>query len=65
VAICPSNPRRPDPYGTDAQFEDGQRQRRQRMMNDYLRTLQPQDFRGLVIEAVRRDAEDLGLQMPQ
>ena len=60
VPRCPNNLRRGDVYGDMLTFERAQQQRRQRMVREYLATVD-QDIIERVIAACVRDFADLGL----
>jgi hypothetical protein len=61
VAQCPH--RQQEGYGGSfAQFEEAQRRRRQRMLQDYIATV-GEDIRERVVAACARDVADLGLRL--
>jgi serine/threonine protein kinase len=63
VARCPHNRRNREVFGRDEDFQAAQHQRRERMLQEYLATVDV-FIRAKVVGACRRYFEDLGMRVP-
>ena len=63
VANCRHNPRPENVFGDAAQFEDAQRVRRQRMLEEYVGAVDGDVMRAQLVLALAADCADLGLRL--
>jgi serine/threonine protein kinase len=62
VARCPQNGRNHEVFGKEEDFQVAQHQRRERMLREYLATVEA-PIRAKVVTACKREFEDLGLNI--